>query len=56
MIRFLWNLFLIFTGLVELLIFPPLILINVILYFMLKPKPVPPQPQNITVVVKDGKD
>jgi len=51
--RILWNLLLVFTGLMELLVFPPLILINLVLYFMFKAKPEPPAPT--VVVIKEGK-
>jgi len=52
--RILWNLLLIFTGIIELFLFPPLILINIILYFIFKAKPEPPAPT--VVVIKEGKD
>lgn len=48
--RIIWNLFLVVTGLLMIVIFPPLVLINIALYFVFKPKQ---QPQNITVVVRD---
>lgn len=52
--RIIWNLSLIFTGIIELFLFPPLLLINFVLYFMFKPKPEPQSPT--VVVIKEGKD
>lgn len=48
--RIIWNLFLVVIGLMCLVVFPPLALIPIVLYFVFKPKQ---QPQNITVVVRD---